>query len=770
MTEPAGDATGGRSPAAARGSTKRAPRTRGVSADVRRGQALALAAFATLGGALVAAALGALLRGGAGRRFEPSVPHQRAGLTCAQCHEAPVDGATIRSTNTSAHAGGVPDTACVGCHGAHESTRAAHRIKQRSGELRCATCHTSHAEDEGVIFSPSGSFERYRGRAWVGGETRFRPAQRSTVPLVPLGACGGCHRLEAADDPIARCLVGGDPRGATACFDEHRRALADGESAAGRATGGVCRSQHEPARPFAWDTARLVAAGAPAPRPGTTAGWLALFAMTAGCLAGALTLWGFGRRGPRGQGSEGSAGKDKQLDDVDAVPLVPTRRVRLPRIDESRCLGCFACVDACPYDVLAIENYVAKVVREEACCGVVLCQQRCPNGSLVIAEGALRPDVPPVTGALESELTPGIFLAGDVTGGSLIKNAIRQGTAAMDAAAASLAAAGLVAKRAAGDQAPGHDVVDVAIVGAGPAGIAAALRAKELGLRFVVVERGSVAESIRSFPRGKLVFDQPLELPAVGKLWLAEATKEELLGQWLRIVRREGLLPHVRERQRLDSVQLIDENGRFRLQCSEVEPTGSDDGSRSEIEAHRVVLAIGKRGTARRLGVGIPETATSLVHYHLADARSFEGQRLVVVGLGDVAMEAALALAGQAGTTVTLVHRGPSFARGSERNVAAVQRAVQSGRIRLVLNAEVTAVTEATLTLEVQGAEAAAARGGSTTGGPRAGSETVPIDALFVLIGHEPPRKALVRWGVLPDEDDGFVGGETNPAGKSDVP
>src|SRR6185436_3550232 len=125
-------------------------------------------------------------------------------------------------------------------------------------------------------------------------------------------------------------------------------------------------------------------------------------------------------------------------------------------------------------------------------------------------------------------------LAGDVTGLPLIKNAILQGAHAVSRIAES-------AKKA---PAPQGGVLDLLIVGAGPAGISAALRAKELGLSYEVVEQGTVAQSIQSFPRGKLVFDQPLDLPVAGKLWLKESTKEELLSQWLRIIRQEQLAIH----------------------------------------------------------------------------------------------------------------------------------------------------------------------------------------------------------------------------------
>lgn len=745
-----------------RGSTKRAPRVTGVSADVRRGRALSLAALATVVGASLAAAVGAIAvrASGTARRFEPTLPHRRAGVGCPQCHEATNVTSGQRDAATSpARAGGVPSATCVGCHGEHESTRAGHRAKQRAGELRCGSCHTSHADDQGVIFSSSGSFERYRGAGTTSGDSRFRPSRTTTVPLVSLRGCASCHRLGDPADAVARCVrqgAGGvsEVLEVTGCFDEHRRAL---DASDGGARRGVCAEQHQASRAFAWDAAQRVAFATEAPGAGSRPGaaWLAVFAMASGALAGGLALV-FGqpaphlRRGatnPAGSGRvSGGAGVVPSgpggAHEPDEIPLVPARRVRLPRIDETRCLGCFACVDACPYDVLAIEGYVAKVVREEACCGVVLCQQRCPNGSLVIAEGGLRPDVPPLTEALESELVPGIFLAGDVTGGSLIKSAIRQGTAAVDAAAASLE------RRDEGRTVERAPSVDLAIIGAGPAGIAAALRARELGLSFVVYERGSVAESIRSFPRGKLVFDQPLELPTVGKLWLAESTKEELLAQWMRIVRREGVSPHVREGRQLDTIDVESASklGHFRLRLARVTRGAGDNADADQPQeictARRVVLAIGRRGAARTLPLAepIPEAALSRVHYHLADARSFEGQAVVVVGLGDVAMEAALALCGQAGARVTLVHRGSSFGRGSARNVDAVKRAVASGRLRLLLETTVVAVRDGEVTLET--------RADTPPDAPQ--TLHLAIDALFVLIGHEAPRVVLERWGVLP--------------------
>jgi len=395
-----------------------------------------------------------------------------------------------------------------------------------------------------------------------------------------------------------------------------------------------------------------------------------------------------------------------------SVDVRPPEVVRLPQINTATCIGCYACVDACPYDVLEIQDYIAMVVRPSDCCGLTLCEQRCPNGSLVVRDGAPIEDRPRLDATLQSLDVPGVWLAGDLTGLPLIRNAINQGAAAVRAIAASLAREGAVSAGV-------HDLV---IIGAGPAGVSAALAAKEAGLAAIVLEQGSVAESIRSFPRGKLVFDQPLGIPLVGDLWLKESTKEELLGHWLRIVRQRQL--RIFEQHRLLGASL----GADRSFEIVARKDGRDE---VRVRARRMLLAIGRRGTARKLPLPIPEALQSRVHYHLADARSFAGQPVLVVGLGDVAMEAALALAHQAGTHVTISYRGDGFTRGKARNAAELKRLVEAGRVRLVWQSEVRALGEREVELAT----------------PQ-GVVQVPWAAMFVLIGALPPWELLAALGI----------------------
>ncbi len=623
-------------------------------------------------GIAVAMGRGGASQGGPGPL---SSAHSGAGLGCNSCHQ----------DNKSAPA------KCATCHQGYQSLRTPHASLVASGALLCQSCHEGHAGDEGVQLAADGTATRYAGRSLaLPAPSSHAAGFGAFVPIIPAGRCSRCHTIDSPQDPIAACLMESEKslgeKRATLCFDEHVR------------VGGF--------RDAKWELARHAVATTARPSRhtgGTRTGPLAWLGM--GGLAG-LGMLGLLRF--RSNGSRGRKGNDPVL----RAPAI----LRLPIINTGTCLGCHACVDACPFDVLEIRHYVAVVARPAACCGLTLCEQRCPNGSLTMGDGTAIVDAVSLRDSLQAEHAPGIYLAGDVTGLPLIRNAINQGAHAMRSLQSELGGRN--------DECE----FDVVVVGAGPAGISAALEAKALGLRYFVLEQGTVAGSIQSFPRAKLVFDQPLELPLIGNLWLEESTKEELLARWLRIVRSEKIA--VREGTRVSDID-AKSDGSFEV-CSV-----SEDGDASVLRTQRVLLAIGKRGSSRKLPIEIPDEASHQVFYSLADARAFAGQRVLVVGLGDVAMEAAIALSRQPGTEVTISHRGPDFSRGKARNIEEVQRRIQAGAVDLRMQSTVASISQDSVTLSSPDGEA-----------------HVPCDGVFVLIGTRPPKDFLTRVGVLPNTAD----------------
>lgn len=647
----------------------RAAKSVSRTSDLFRVRDLALAAVVA-----IAALLGALvIFPGSGVREPGPLPRVHSALACAKCHDT----------------SGGPTKACAGCHGAHASTRSGHRKLAQTGNLACTDCHAQHHDTQGITFEANGAFVRWGDGLEARGETKTQLPSKTTVPLVGLKACAKCHDLQNAQDPAFRCVSRADSQTRfDTCFDEHQHLQSD--------------------RFAAWGVASQIARDTPpvratVPSSVHTFAWLAFPA-----LASVLSLvFSRARR------------KRLAIAPPETAPTIASAKIRLPQINTSTCVGCYACVDACPFDVLEIEKYVALVVRPADCCGVILCEQACPNGSLQIAEGEPIEAHPNVDAHLESIDAPKIFLAGDLTGLPLIKNAIAQGTRVIDRIADSFPAA---------SRSSGIEKFDVVIVGSGPAGLSAALRAIDRGLSYVVLEQGTMAASIQSFPRNKLVFDQPLQLPVVGDLWLREATKEELLVQWTRIARQRRI--DIRERHRVVS---------FDRAADKISVHAMSENEPQIFEAAHVVLATGRRGTPRKLDAPIAPDAIASVSYSLADARTFAGKEVVIVGLGDSAMEAAIALARQPDCKVTISHRGVDFGRGKSRNVSELKSLVARGKIRLEFGSTVRRVDHRQLTLEIHGR-----------------AKIIGFDALFVMIGGTPSSELLtaagVTWGVHTQE------------------
>ena len=346
-----------------------------------------------------------------------------------------------------------------------------------------------------------------------------------------------------------------------------------------------------------------------------------------------------------------------------------------PTIDPVRCLGCGACVRACPefpqHTVLGLIDNKAQLVSPTECIGHGACKSSCPVDAITLVFGTETRgiDLPVLHPNFETNV-PGVFIAGELGGMGLIRNALIQGTQAVEA----------IAKK--GQRAPGKRV-DLIIVGAGPAGMAAALTAKSLKLSYRVIEQESLGGCVYKYPRGKLVMTAPVELPLVGKFHFRQTSKEALLGVWTDIMQREELC--IQTSERVEAVEKEDDGFVVRT-------------TKAAYQASTVLLAIGRRGTPRKLAV--PGEELPKVVYRLIDPDQYIGQEVLVVGGGDSALEAAASIAEVSGTQVTLSYRGDAFGRAKPKNRQRVAQAADRGNLKLLLASSVNHIHDDLVILE----------------------------------------------------------------------
>lgn len=334
-----------------------------------------------------------------------------------------------------------------------------------------------------------------------------------------------------------------------------------------------------------------------------------------------------------------------------------------PLIDPSKCLGCGTCVKACPetshHDVLGLINGKAVLIGPTDCIGHGACKTACPLDAITLVFGTARRglDIPVLKPNFESNV-PGVYVAGELGGMGLIKNALTQGRQALEAIAE------------AGVRRP--DALDVLIVGAGPAGLAASLAAKQRGIKFLTVEQEALGGAVFQYPRGKLVMTAPVELPLIGKVQFRNTSKEELLKFWNHACNSNEL--DISYQERVETVQR--QGDVFHVKTN-----------KRQLVASTILLGIGRRGTPRKLGV--PGEELSKVVYRLIDPEQYRGQRVLVVGGGDSALEAAASIAELGDTAVTLSYRGDAFQRAKQRNRQRVEAAVATGQLTVILNSQV---------------------------------------------------------------------------------
>ena len=344
-----------------------------------------------------------------------------------------------------------------------------------------------------------------------------------------------------------------------------------------------------------------------------------------------------------------------------------------PVIDPNRCLGSGACVRACPEHALGIVKGKGVLVAPARCIGHGACYAACPVDAIQLVFGTEKRgmDIPHVKPTFETNV-PGIFIAGELGGMGLIRKAAEQGKQAMDS----------IRK-----QKGGADELDVVILGAGPAGLAASLAAKQYGLRYVTLEQeDSHGGTVYHYPRNKIAMTAPVQLPIIGEVKMYEISKEALLDFWNSVIGQTGL--RIQYNERMESI--TNKGNGFVVQTA-----------KDRYQTRNVLLAIGRRGTPRKLGV--PGEEQPKVVYRLIDPQQYNGRHVLVVGGGDSAAEATLALAEQPTATVTLSYRDKAFGRLKPKNRERLEEAESQGKVKVLLQSNVTKIGKDTVTVSQDG-------------------------------------------------------------------
>lgn len=375
-----------------------------------------------------------------------------------------------------------------------------------------------------------------------------------------------------------------------------------------------------------------------------------------------------------------------------------------PVINYDICIGSAACVAACPEkDILGVVNGKAVTVNASRCVGHGACFHACPVQAISLCIGTEKRGVelPHVSEEFETTI-PGIYIAGELGGMGLIKNAVEQGKQAMSYLASKLSN-------------KGNAKYDVVIVGAGPAGISASLEAKKRKLKFVTLEQDTLGGTVANFPRQKIIMTSPMDLPLYGKIKLTETSKSELLSLWNEVLSKNNIKINEQEK-----VEKIEKQGDMIIVQTTI----------NHYTTKAVLLAIGRRGSPRKLGV--PGEEKEKVSYRLLEPELIHNQKILVIGGGDSAIESALLLADE-NNFVSLSYRGDLFARLKPKNLERINNYSKSGKVKVLLNSEVSEILDNSVILRMKDS-----------------SEPFVIenDFVFIFAGGILPTKFLEEIGI----------------------
>lgn len=375
-----------------------------------------------------------------------------------------------------------------------------------------------------------------------------------------------------------------------------------------------------------------------------------------------------------------------------------------PVIDPNSCIGTGACVAACPEkEIIGIVDGKARTINTSRCIGHGACFHACPTHAITLVIGTEKRgiDLPHIHQTFETNV-PGIFIAGELGGMGLIKNAVEQGKQA-------------VANFSKSHTHKGNAEYDLIIVGAGPAGISASLSAKKAGINFLTLEQDSLGGTIFTYPRSKVIMTTSMDLPLYGKVKLSETNKSRLLDLWNDALGKNNI--SIKENSKVENISKTGD-------VFEVEVAGG-----AKYTSAGVLLALGRRGTPRKLGV--PGELSEKVAYRLLEPENIEGKEILIVGGGDSAIESALLLAGN--NNVSVSYRSDKFSRLKPRNQENIDNCSREGKVTLLYNTNVVEIAETHVILK-----------NSISGE----NFKIPNDLVFIFAGGELPIDLLKKAGI----------------------
>jgi len=373
-----------------------------------------------------------------------------------------------------------------------------------------------------------------------------------------------------------------------------------------------------------------------------------------------------------------------------------------PVVDVNSCIKTGACILACPEkDILGILNGKATTINASRCIGHGACFHACPTEAISLCIGTEKRgiELPHVSQNFETNV-PGVYIAGELGGMGLIKNAVEQGKQAVENIVRS-------------NELSANGIQDLIVVGAGPAGISASLTAKKHGLKFITLEQDTLGGTVFTFPRQKIVMTSPMDLSLYGKVKLFETGKSELLDLWGKVLGKNDI--SIMENSKVESISNV--NGHKRIE------TLNGD----EYFAKYVLLATGRRGSPRKLN--IPGENMAKVAYRLLEPEQISNKNILVVGGGDSAIESALLLADN--NQVTLSYRKDAFQRIKPKNSEHINEAIGRDKIDVRFNSNLELIDKDEVIIS-----------------EGTGKVSLKNDLVYIFAGGELPTRFLERAGV----------------------